>query len=97
VVEVDITHTDIDKNALYARMGILEFWRYDGKIPEFYQLQRGEDQVVATSPTFSWVQKEVLYISGAVQKLGRSLQSRVPHLGAENHAQPPGLKSKSHP
>jgi Uma2 family endonuclease len=26
VVEVDITHTDIDKNRLYAAMGVPEFW-----------------------------------------------------------------------
>jgi Uma2 family endonuclease len=31
VVEVDITHTDIDKPALYASMGVPEFWRYDGR------------------------------------------------------------------
>jgi len=61
VVEVDITHTDIDKNALYARMGILEFWRYDGKILRFYQLLQEEYQEVATSPTFPWLQKDVFY------------------------------------
>ena len=31
VVEVDITHTDINKPALYAAMGVPEFWRYDGR------------------------------------------------------------------
>jgi len=31
VVEVAITHTDIDKRSLYAAMGVPEFWRYDGK------------------------------------------------------------------
>lgn len=61
VVEVDITHTDIDKNALYARMGIPEFWRYDGKVLKIYQLQIGEYHEVATSPTFPWVHKEVFY------------------------------------
>lgn len=30
VVEVDMTHTDIDKNRLYAAMGVPEFWRFDG-------------------------------------------------------------------
>jgi Uma2 family endonuclease len=28
VVEIDITHTDINKNSLYARMGVAEFWRF---------------------------------------------------------------------
>lgn len=61
VVEVDITHTDIDKNDLYARMGIPEFWHYDGKVLWIYQLQQGKYQQLATSPTFSWVQKKVFY------------------------------------
>ncbi|MEL6383980.1 MAG: Uma2 family endonuclease, partial [Cyanobacteria bacterium J06626_18] len=29
VVEVDITHSDIEKLTLYAAMGIPEFWRYN--------------------------------------------------------------------
>jgi Uma2 family endonuclease len=32
IVEVDITHTDIDKNQLYASMGVPEFWRFDGQV-----------------------------------------------------------------
>lgn len=61
VVEVDITHTDINKNALYAQLGIPEFWRYDGEVLRIYQLQSGEYQEVTTSPTFDWLQKEVFY------------------------------------
>ena len=34
VVEVDITHTDIDKNKLYASMGVPEFWRYEFLVPK---------------------------------------------------------------
>lgn len=61
VVEVDITHTDMNKNALYAQLGIPEFWRYDGEVLRIYQLQSGEYQEVTTSPTFDWLQKEVFY------------------------------------
>ena len=61
VVEVDITHTDMNKNALYAQLGIPEFWRYDGEVLRIYQLQSGEYQQVTTSPTFDWLQKEVFY------------------------------------
>ncbi len=61
VVEVDITHTDIDKNNLYAAIGIPEFWRYNGEIWRVYQLENGEYQECITSPTFSWVKKEDLY------------------------------------
>lgn len=66
VVEVDITHTDIDKNRLYAAMGVPEFWRYNGEVWRIYQLQDRQYQdrqyqECDRSPTFLWVEKEVLY------------------------------------
>ncbi len=61
VVEVDITHTDINKLALYASMGIPEFWRYNGRVLRIYQLQGKEYQETETSPTFPQLQKEWLY------------------------------------
>ena len=61
IVEVDITHTDIDKLALYAAMGIPEFWRYNGEVWRIYILQDGEYQEVEVSPTFPQVPKVKLY------------------------------------
>jgi len=63
VVEVDITHTDINKNALYAALGVPEFWRYNGKILKIYELQHQQEQYqeVQISPTFPSVPKEQLY------------------------------------
>jgi len=61
VVEVDITHTDIDKNVLYAQMGVPEFWRFNGKTLSIYQLSQGTYQEVAASPTFPWMPKAVFY------------------------------------
>jgi Uma2 family endonuclease len=61
VLEVDITHTDIDKNRLYASLGVPEFWRYNGEILKIYCLQGGNYQEVAVSPTFPLMQKEDLY------------------------------------
>jgi Uma2 family endonuclease len=63
VVEVDITHTDIRKNKLYAAMGVPELWRYDGQEWLIYQLQTQEKsyQECDRSPTFPWVEKEDLY------------------------------------
>ena len=61
VVEVDITHTDIDKNRLYAAMGVPEFWRYNGEVWRIYQLENGEYQERETSPTFTGVKKKDLY------------------------------------
>jgi Uma2 family endonuclease len=61
VVEVDITHSDINKPALYASMGVPEFWRYNGREWSIYQLQADRYTEVANSPTFPMVSKEKLY------------------------------------
>jgi Uma2 family endonuclease len=55
VVEVDITHTDIDKPNLYASMGVPELWRYNGKVLQIYQLHGSQYAEVANSPTFPQV------------------------------------------
>ena len=57
VVEVDITHTDIDKLQLYAAMGIPEFWRYNGETWRIYVLQGSDYAEVEISPTFTMVPK----------------------------------------
>ncbi len=61
VVEIDITHTDIDKLQLYATLGVSEFWRYNGRLWRIYQLQSGQYQEVESSPTFPFIAKENLY------------------------------------
>ena len=61
VVEVDINHTDIDKNALYAAMGVPEFWRFNGKVWRIYQLRDGNYQDCDRSPTFPIAAKDDLY------------------------------------
>jgi Uma2 family endonuclease len=61
VVEVDITHTDINKFALYASIGVSEFWRYNGQVWRIYQLQDSKYQEVQFSPTFPFVPKTKLY------------------------------------
>ena len=65
VVEVDITHTDIDKNALYAQMGVPEFWRFNGEVLKIYQLHQQAYQEVDTSPTLG-VYGDFLPLSRAV-------------------------------
>ncbi len=61
VVEVDITHSDIQKNKFYASLGVSEFWRFNGKVWRIYHLQDDVYVEVETSPTFSKVPKERLY------------------------------------
>ena len=61
VVEVDISHTDIDKPALYATMGVPEFWRFNGQVWQIYQLQTGAYVECDHTPTFPLVSKDDLY------------------------------------
>lgn len=61
VVEVDITHTDIRKNQFYARIGVPEFWRFNGKVWRIYRLESGEYVEVEVSSTFPQVPKDRLY------------------------------------
>ncbi|MBW4554300.1 MAG: Uma2 family endonuclease [Aphanocapsa sp. GSE-SYN-MK-11-07L] len=61
VVEVDISHSDIDKNLLYAQMGVPELWRFDGQGLRIYQLQQTDYQEVPVSPTFPWVPLDLFY------------------------------------
>jgi Uma2 family endonuclease len=61
VVEVDITHTDIDKLSVYAAMGVPEFWRYNGQELQIYQLQGKAYTELNTSPTFPNISKDRFY------------------------------------
>lgn len=61
VVELDITHTDINKLALYARLGVPELWRFNGQIWRIYRLENGVYQEEEFSATFPLVPKTKLY------------------------------------
>jgi Uma2 family endonuclease len=61
VVEVDITHTDINKLELYARLGVPELWRFNGQIWRIYQLEKGIYKEVELSQTFPLIPKTKLY------------------------------------
>ena len=39
VVEIDITHRAIDREGIYAAMGVSEVWRFDGRVLAFLLLQ----------------------------------------------------------
>jgi Uma2 family endonuclease len=39
VIEVDITHPSLPKFPIFAGIGVLEIWRYDGSNVTFYRLQ----------------------------------------------------------
>ena len=61
VVEVDITHTDLNKNTLYASMGVPEFWRFNGRVWRILQLVDGAYVECDRSPTFPIIEKTDLY------------------------------------
>lgn len=61
IVEVDITHSDINKFQLYAKMGVPEFWRYDGQTLQVYRLEGDRYNEAEVSPTFPTVPKTKLY------------------------------------
>lgn len=52
IVEIDITHTDIDKLNLYASMGVPEFWRYSRKNLRIYQLRDNQYTEVENTSIF---------------------------------------------
>ncbi len=61
VLEVDITHTDINKTKLYQEMKVPEFWRYNGKELTIYVLNEGKYQESENSPTFPILTKTMVY------------------------------------
>ena len=61
VVEVDITHTDIAKDALYAGMGGPEVWRFNGQVWRILCLVEGAYEECDRSPTFPVLEKVDLY------------------------------------
>ncbi len=60
VVEVDITHTDINKNTLYASMGVPEFWRFDGHVWQILCLENGRYVSQERSLIFPLIEKKDL-------------------------------------
>jgi Uma2 family endonuclease len=78
VIEVDITHTDINKNALYKDLGVPEFWRFNGKVLTIYSLSEGQYQEMETNPTFPEITKEMLYqFLGNAQQHGETSAKRA--------------------
>ena len=52
VIEIDISYHEVDREAMYAAMGVPELWRYDGRKLDFFQLEAGEWVAIARSAAF---------------------------------------------
>jgi len=61
IIEVDITHTDINKKQLYQEMKVPEFWRFNGKKLTIYLLKQNQYQESETSLTFPLLTKSIVY------------------------------------
>lgn len=52
VVEIDITNESLSKFGIYAALSVLEIWRYDGRVMQFYELADGAYGEVSESRSF---------------------------------------------
>ncbi|WP_324633772.1 Uma2 family endonuclease, partial [Phormidium sp. CCY1219] len=52
VIEIDVTSSSIDREGIYAAMGVPEIWRCDRGAVQFLQLQEGEYVPVERSLAF---------------------------------------------
>jgi Uma2 family endonuclease len=52
VVEVDLTHSSVGKLPFYARLGVPEVWRFDGKQVWMHRLAGSSYQDVQSSDAF---------------------------------------------
>ncbi len=74
VIEVDITNPSLDKLSIYARMGVPEVWRYDGRRVSVLILS-GEGYAEAATSTALWpLTSEIL--SRFVEE-GKTLERRA--------------------
>ncbi len=52
VIEIDITHRSLDREAIYAAMGVPELWRFDGSHLQSLVLHGAEYELAAASACF---------------------------------------------
>ena len=79
VVEIDITRSTINKRALFARFGIPEVWRYDGKMIEILILQAGDYVVTERSRALPVLSSAILnrFISESLDGSRREWMMKV--------------------
>ncbi|MDF5729538.1 MAG: Uma2 family endonuclease [Rhizonema sp. PD38] len=52
VLEIDITSKSINRQLIYARLGVPEIWRYDQGIIQIHHLQVGQYKIASSSLAF---------------------------------------------
>ncbi|MGB7158333.1 MAG: Uma2 family endonuclease [Tepidisphaeraceae bacterium] len=58
VVEIDISYHEVDREAIYAEMGVPELWRYDGKRLGFFALSNRDWKPIDRSRSFPMLRPE---------------------------------------
>lgn len=66
VVEIDLTSSSENRLPVYADLGVLEVWRYDGKILKIYKLQN--QQYVQTSESLAFTGVAIAEIDRFLQQ-----------------------------
>ncbi len=59
-VEIDVTSESLSKFPIYAALGVLELWRYDGQYAQIYELAAQTYSEVAASRFFPLITAAVL-------------------------------------
>jgi Uma2 family endonuclease len=54
-IEVDVSHSSLDRLGIYAALGVPEVWRYDGKALTFHVLAGTAYTAASHSPTFPFL------------------------------------------
>ena len=83
-IEVDITSSSLDRQGIYAALGVPEIWRFDGESLRVYQIQAdGTYMQCESSPTFPFLPLEdVVRFATNSECDGRlDLDTLLPRLG----------------
>jgi len=60
VIEIDISHGSLDKLPVYAGLGVVEVWRYDGQRLRVYRLEDGPPGEAQASELLGGIDGEAL-------------------------------------
>lgn len=75
IIEVDITHHDVDREAIYAAFDVPEMWKFDGQRLIAFRLTKGEWKRIDRSVSFPFLKPSEL--TPFLAKLKRSDETSV--------------------
>ena len=60
MIEIDTSRSSLDRFPIFANIGVLEVWRYDGTCLTIFTLRAGTYQEVAASAVFPGVTSQII-------------------------------------